>query len=30
MMDKVKTWKFPKPRGNGGVTVVYPFVFNTI
>ncbi|HEY1100833.1 MAG TPA: AgmX/PglI C-terminal domain-containing protein [Myxococcota bacterium] len=30
MMDKVKKWKFPKPRGNGGVTVVYPFVFNTI
>ncbi len=30
MMDKVKTWKFPKPRGNGAVTVVYPFVFNTL
>ncbi len=30
MMDKVKKWKFPKPRGSGGVTVVYPFVFNTI
>ena len=30
MMDKVKTWKFPKPRGSGAVTVVYPFVFNTI
>ncbi len=30
MMDKVKKWKFPKPRGTGGVTVVYPFVFNTI
>jgi TonB family protein len=30
MMDKVKKWKFPKPRGNGNVTVVYPFVFNTI
>lgn len=30
MMDRVKKWKFPKPRGNGGVTVVYPFVFNTI
>ncbi|MDP2340195.1 MAG: AgmX/PglI C-terminal domain-containing protein [Deltaproteobacteria bacterium] len=30
MMDRVKTWKFPKPRGNGAVTIVYPFVFNTI
>ena len=30
MMDKVKKWKFPKPRGTGGVTIVYPFVFNTI
>jgi outer membrane biosynthesis protein TonB len=30
MMDKVKNWKFPKPRGNGAVTIVYPFVFNTI
>ena len=30
MMDKVKTWKFPRPRGNGAVTVVYPFVFNTL
>lgn len=30
MMDKVKKWKFPKPRGSGSVTVVYPFVFNTI
>ena len=30
MMDRVKTWKFPKPRGNGGVTITYPFVFNTI
>jgi TonB family protein len=30
MMEKVKTWKFPRPRGNGAVTVVYPFVFNTL
>lgn len=30
MMDKVKRWKFPKPSGNGAVTIVYPFVFNTI
>lgn len=30
MMDKVKNWKFPKPRGSGSVTIVYPFVFNTI
>ncbi len=30
MMSKVKTWKFPKPRGNGSLTIVYPFVFNTI
>ena len=30
MMDRVKKWRFPKPRGSGNVTVVYPFVFNTI
>jgi TonB family protein len=30
MMASVKKWKFPKPRGNGAVTIVYPFVFNTI
>ncbi len=30
MMGQVKKWKFPKPDGNGSVTVVYPFVFNTI
>jgi TonB family protein len=30
MMDRVKKWTFPKPRGSGNVTVVYPFVFNTI
>lgn len=27
MMDKIKTWNFPKPRGNGVVLVTYPFVF---
>ncbi len=30
MMDRVKKWSFPKPRGKGAVTIVYPFVFNTI
>jgi TonB family protein len=29
MMGKLKTWKFPPPRG-GSVTVVFPFVFNTV
>lgn len=29
MMSKLKTWKFPQPRG-GAVTVVFPFVFNTV
>ncbi len=27
MSDKIKTWQFPKPRGNGVVVVTYPFVF---
>jgi hypothetical protein len=27
MIDKIKTWQFPKPRGNGVVLVTYPFVF---
>ena len=27
---KVKTWKFPKPRGGQAVTVNYPFVFNPL
>lgn len=30
MMDKVKTWTFPKPRGSGSVVVVFPFIFNTL
>jgi hypothetical protein len=30
MMAQIKTWKFPKPRGNGSVSVVYPFTFNTL
>lgn len=30
MMEKVKGWTFPKPRGTGGVTVVFPFIFNTL
>jgi TonB family protein len=29
MMTKLKTWKFPPPRG-GSVTIVFPFVFNTV
>jgi TonB family protein len=29
MMQKLKTWKFPPPRG-GAVTIVFPFVFNTV
>ena len=27
---KVRTWKFPKPRGGAAVTVNYPFVFNPL
>lgn len=27
MIDKIKGWLFPKPRGNGVVVVTYPFVF---
>ena len=30
MMDRVKNWKFPNPRGAGAVTMLYAFVFNTI
>lgn len=30
MMGKVKSWRFPKPRGNGSVIVTYPFIFNTL
>ena len=29
MMTKLKGWKFPPPRG-GSVTIVFPFVFNTV
>ncbi|MCC7074631.1 MAG: AgmX/PglI C-terminal domain-containing protein [Deltaproteobacteria bacterium] len=29
MISKLKTWKFPSPRG-GAVTIVFPFVFNTV
>lgn len=29
MMSKLKSWKFPPPRG-GAVTIVFPFVFNTV
>ncbi len=27
--QKIRTWKFPKPKGGGIVIVNYPFVFNT-
>ena len=30
MIRKIKTWKFPKPRGNGTVIVTYPFIFNAM
>ena len=29
MMQKLKSWKFPNPRG-GAVSIVFPFVFNTV
>ncbi|OGQ23905.1 MAG: hypothetical protein A2138_10850, partial [Deltaproteobacteria bacterium RBG_16_71_12] len=29
MTSKLKSWKFPNPRG-GAVTIVFPFVFNTV
>lgn len=29
MTGKLKGWKFPQPRG-GAVTIVFPFVFNTV
>jgi TonB family protein len=29
MMDKLRGWKFPQPKG-GNVTIVFPFVFNTV
>jgi hypothetical protein len=30
MSDKVKGWRFPQPRGNAAVTIVFPFIFNTV
>lgn len=27
VLNKVRTWKFPKPRGGGEVEVYYPFLF---
>ncbi|MFP2907305.1 TonB family protein [Pyxidicoccus sp. 3LFB2] len=27
IVERVKTWRFPPPRGDGIVTVSYPFVF---
>ena len=27
---RIKTWKFPRPRGGSNVTVNYPFVFNPL
>ncbi len=27
LIEKIKTWKFPKPKGGGIVIVSYPFVF---
>ena len=26
---KIRTWKFPKPKGGGIVIVKYPFIFKT-
>jgi hypothetical protein len=26
-VSKVKTWTFPKPKGDGVVIVTYPFLF---
>jgi antitoxin component YwqK of YwqJK toxin-antitoxin module len=28
MKEKIKTWKFPKPKGGGIVIVTYPFLFS--
>ena len=28
--SRIKTWKFPRPRGGSKVTVNYPFVFNPL
>lgn len=30
MISKIKTWRFPKPRGSGTVIVTYPFIFNAM
>jgi len=30
IVSKIKTWKFPQPRGGQAVNVAYPFVFNPI
>jgi len=30
LVREVRSWKFPKPRGGGKVTVSYPFIFNSI
>jgi hypothetical protein len=27
VLNKVRTWKFPRPRGGGEVEVYYPFLF---
>jgi hypothetical protein len=27
VLTKIRTWKFPKPRGGGEVEVNYPFLF---
>ena len=27
--NKIKTWEFPKPKGNGQVSVSYPFLFKS-
>ncbi|MEO1335084.1 MAG: AgmX/PglI C-terminal domain-containing protein, partial [Myxococcota bacterium] len=29
VLSKIRTWKFPKPRGGGIVVVKYPFIFKT-
>lgn len=30
VLSKIKTWKFPKPRGGGKVIVSYPFLFKSV
>jgi TonB family protein len=29
MLDAIRAWRFPPPRGGGGVEVNYPFVFKS-